>query len=86
MQAGSWRWRGTNTGSPVRRKYSTGAAAKFSSCRSLGYQYCFQLMGLEVRRLRNRAPQVVFNHQHFGFRVRKQLQVLSRRQLIVQRN
>ena len=87
MQAGSLRSRGTKTGSrcvakffPALRAREIGAGGRFrdqNDARS-------QIPG--IPRLRDRAPQVVFDDEEFRLRVREKLQMLGGREFVIERN
>ena len=71
----------------MRRKSSQRKApARSAPGRRLGDQNGLHFVFLELRRLRDRAPQVVFDHQKLCLAVRQQLQMLGRGQLVIERH
>ena len=79
----------------ARNKYGIALAAKifpaersrkFRPRRRFGDQNSLHFVVLELRRLHDRAPQVVFDHQKFRLAVRQQLQMLGRGQLVIERH
>ena len=54
--------------------------------RSLGHQYGSDFQRFELRRLHDGAPEVILNDQHLRPRMREKLNMLTRNQLVVERN